>query len=258
MVARDCGHNLIGETRTGGQGRGGNLRRRRHPRGCGQTRAGDHLSLRAGLLRRHPLAGAKIDLRRFRQDRRRALKAVQIGHPLGQATQMGPVVSDIQRKRVLGYLEHGRRCETVLGLAPRRSRAAKAATTSSRPCSPARWITSLRARKFWPGGLPRPVRRRARHPPGQQHRLRPGQQCLVQRPRALQTRGVPVRGRQRLDQLTQRSCPRGSICWCEKKRHGWRGCKPRNTPRLLSKYFRHPPNMAVRNLCVSRSGSRDR
>ena len=35
------------------------------------------------------------------------LKAIQIGHPLGQATQMGPVVSDIQHKRVLGYLEKG-------------------------------------------------------------------------------------------------------------------------------------------------------
>ena len=38
-------------------------------------------------------------------------------------------------------------------VAPRKSRAAKAATTSSRPCSPARWTTSLHARRFlarWP------------------------------------------------------------------------------------------------------------
>ena len=44
------------------------------------------------------------------------LKAIQIGHPLGQATQMGPVVSDIQHKRVLGYLEKGTAAgaETVL------------------------------------------------------------------------------------------------------------------------------------------------
>ena len=35
------------------------------------------------------------------------LKAIQIDHPLGQATQMGPVVSEIQHKRVLGYLEKG-------------------------------------------------------------------------------------------------------------------------------------------------------
>ena len=83
------------------------------------------------------------------------LKAIQIGHPLGQATQMGPVVSDIQHKRVLGYLEKG--TPPVPGLcprvAPRKSRAAKAATTSSRPCSPARWTTLLHARRFlarWP------------------------------------------------------------------------------------------------------------
>ena len=44
------------------------------------------------------------------------LKAVQIGHPLGDGTQMGPVVSEVQHKRVLGYLEKGTAAgaETVL------------------------------------------------------------------------------------------------------------------------------------------------
>jgi len=44
------------------------------------------------------------------------LKAVQIGHPLGEGTQMGPVVSEVQHKRVLGYLEKGTAAgaETVL------------------------------------------------------------------------------------------------------------------------------------------------
>ena len=44
------------------------------------------------------------------------LKAVQIGHPLDDGTQMGPVVSEVQHKRVLGYLEKGTAAgaETVL------------------------------------------------------------------------------------------------------------------------------------------------
>ncbi len=33
------------------------------------------------------------------------LKAVNIGHQMDEGTQMGPVVSEVQRKRVLGYLE---------------------------------------------------------------------------------------------------------------------------------------------------------
>ena len=35
------------------------------------------------------------------------LSAVAIGHQMDADTQMGPVVSDIQRQRVLGYLEKG-------------------------------------------------------------------------------------------------------------------------------------------------------
>jgi len=35
------------------------------------------------------------------------LKAVNIGHQMDDGTQMGPVVSEVQRKRVLGYLEKG-------------------------------------------------------------------------------------------------------------------------------------------------------
>jgi aldehyde dehydrogenase (NAD+) len=37
----------------------------------------------------------------------RRLKAVQIGYQMHDSTQMGPVVSEKQRKRVLGYLERG-------------------------------------------------------------------------------------------------------------------------------------------------------
>ncbi len=36
------------------------------------------------------------------------LRQVQIGHPMGETTQMGPVVSAKQKQRVLGYLERGR------------------------------------------------------------------------------------------------------------------------------------------------------
>ena len=36
------------------------------------------------------------------------LRQVRIGHPLDPASQMGPVVSDKQRRRVLGYLARGR------------------------------------------------------------------------------------------------------------------------------------------------------
>jgi aldehyde dehydrogenase (NAD+) len=35
------------------------------------------------------------------------LKAVKIGHQMDDGTQMGPVVSEVQRNRVLGYLEKG-------------------------------------------------------------------------------------------------------------------------------------------------------
>lgn len=38
-----------------------------------------------------------------------ALSAVRIGHELDATTQMGPVVSEKQRQRVLGYLERGQR-----------------------------------------------------------------------------------------------------------------------------------------------------
>ena len=37
----------------------------------------------------------------------RIMKSMRIGHGLDEATQMGPVVSEKQRKRVLGYLERG-------------------------------------------------------------------------------------------------------------------------------------------------------
>ena len=39
---------------------------------------------------------------------RKQLEAVRIGHPLERRTQMGPVVSEKQQRRVLGYLERGR------------------------------------------------------------------------------------------------------------------------------------------------------
>ncbi len=46
-------------------------------------------------------------LDRFTAKAADALQAIAIGHELDPATQMGPVVSDKQRRRVLGYLERG-------------------------------------------------------------------------------------------------------------------------------------------------------
>ena len=88
------------------------------------------------------------------------LKAIQIGHPLGQATQMGPVVSDIQYKRVLGYLEKG----TVAGAETVLEGGAAQIEVRRRPLR--RWPAAGRGKRrctrgdFWPGGLPRPVQRR--------------------------------------------------------------------------------------------------
>ena len=61
-----------------------------------------------GLLRRHALAGAREDLRPVRDECVRLLKQVSVGYQMDAATQMGPVVNEKQRKRVLGYLERGK------------------------------------------------------------------------------------------------------------------------------------------------------
>ena len=83
------------------------------------------------------------------------LRQVKVGYQFDPATQMGPVVSEKQRERVLGYLRRGREegAEVLLEGGPQPRCPAATASTSSRPCWPARWTTWPPARRSsapWP------------------------------------------------------------------------------------------------------------
>ena len=78
------------------------------------------------------------------------LRKVRIGYQLDRKTQMGPVVSDKQRRRVLGYLQKGQEQgrNSSSKEAPRKCRAGRA-FMSSRPCWPGPWTTSPLGRRFF-------------------------------------------------------------------------------------------------------------
>ena len=63
---------------------------------------------RAGLRQPHPDAAAAVPLRRGRRDPARACtRTSRRGDPQDPGTLCGPVISDKQRKRVLGYIHKG-------------------------------------------------------------------------------------------------------------------------------------------------------
>ena len=108
----------------------------------------------------------------------------EIGYQLDADTQIGPVVSEKQRDRVLGYLRRGReegaeRCWRAAGRSAGPGRLLRQAGAAGRL---ARQRGGPRG-DFRPRGLPGAVCRRGRgRPPGQPDRLRPGQQRLDRRP----------------------------------------------------------------------------
>ena len=111
--------------------------------------------------------------------------------PAGPECQMGPVVSEKQRQRVLGYLSKGQEEGARAGPGrrghggrrmPRLLRQAGTAGRFSRQCRGSR--RDLRARRV-PRRFPR---RRRGDPAGQRLRLRTGQQRLDERPDAAATR----------------------------------------------------------------------
>ena len=111
---------------------------RRRPRGRGPGLLPRHLlQLRPGLQRRHAALRPQGPVRRGRAGLSDAAENTKVGPGLDPETQLGPLVSAEQLERVTGYIDSGREdgAEIVAGGAPPEGTAA--ATSSSRPCSPA-------------------------------------------------------------------------------------------------------------------------
>jgi acyl-CoA reductase-like NAD-dependent aldehyde dehydrogenase len=107
LVAEACGRNLVPvKLELGGKGAAvvfedTDLATRR------EAGPGDHLPYRAGLLRCHALADPSADLRALCAASVERMKQVAVGYQFDKRAQMGPVVSEKQRERVLGYLQRG-------------------------------------------------------------------------------------------------------------------------------------------------------
>ena len=78
---------------------------------------------------------------------------MKLGHGLDAETKMGPLVSAEQQKRVLGFLEEGKKSGSVAVAEKGAGGNLSGDFLWSRPCLP-RWIASIgwQARKFWAGG----------------------------------------------------------------------------------------------------------
>ncbi len=107
-VAVESARNLVPcKLELGGQRRGDRLRRCRCGRHGPQVGRGHKREHRPSVLHGHPLGGAPKVLDELVSEAKAALSEVVIGAGLDPATTMGPLVSEGQRRRVLGYLDKG-------------------------------------------------------------------------------------------------------------------------------------------------------
>ena len=172
LVAEACGRNLVPvKLELGGKGAAVVFDDVDSNDTVDEAGPGHHLPHRPGLLRRHPLARPPVDLRSLRRGLRRATRTRSRSATSWTAVpQMGPVVSEKQRQRVLGYLHAVERKVPTLFLeggvaeVARRRRVLREARTAGRLAGQRRRPRgNLRTRRV-PGALPR---RRRGDPDGQ-------------------------------------------------------------------------------------------
>ena len=112
------------------------LRRRRLDAAIARRGGRDLLQPGPVLLRRLRLFVQREPVRRGRRGRRRDRQVDQARRPAStRGTEMGPLVSDEQLRRVIGYIDSGQE-DGATRAHRRRARSATGATSSSRPCSP--------------------------------------------------------------------------------------------------------------------------
>ena len=172
------------------------------------------------------------------------MKNVKVGYQMDGNTQMGPVVNEKQRKRVLSYLEKGVKEGAKMVVEGGPAEVAGKTGHYVKPALMEGTLENVAAREeiFGPVAYLAKFESEDRSPQdGEQHRLRPRQQRLVDRPQPLLPRRRTNESRQQLDQRPQRVPPRRTLRRHRQVRPRRRRQQPRNPVRLLAQRQLRPP-----------------